>query len=54
MEKRSNVGIPCTYCDKDAILNTDPPVCEDHLTVRKEASADSSPDTLKELAATDE
>jgi hypothetical protein len=47
MDKKSNENIPCTYCDKDAIPGTEPPVCKDHLEQRKEAS--EGPVTLKEL-----
>ena len=54
MDKKSNENIPCTYCDRDALPNTDPPVCEIHAKepVVKEASEDK-PDTLKELASAD-
>lgn len=46
MIKQSNKGIPCTYCDKKAIKDTDPPVCEEHKKMNKKASKDL---TLKEL-----
>ena len=50
MEKTGKENIPCTYCQKDALPNTDPPVCEDHL-LDKRASEDEEPKTLKELEA---
>ena len=31
MEKKSSENIPCTYCDKDALPGTNPPVCKEHL-----------------------
>lgn len=62
MQKQSNKKVPCTWCDKDALPNTDPPACADHLEHRpvadrcpgrldKNASepGDRLPDTLKEL-----
>jgi hypothetical protein len=51
MEKRSNEGIPCTYCDADALPGTNPPVCEEHLHTK---TASDEPKTLKELNAQDE
>ena len=48
MDKRSNEDIQCTYCDNNALPNTDPPVCEKHKNT-KQASAE--PTTLKELEA---
>lgn len=57
MDKQSNLNIPCTYCDKDALPNTDPPVCAEHKAkgvVRKRASARGDRcdhDTLKELTS---
>jgi hypothetical protein len=51
MEKRSSEGLPCTYCDLDAIPGTNPPCCELHKDLVKEASETkkSAPSTLKEL-----
>lgn len=51
MEKRSSEGLPCTYCERDAIPGTHPPCCELHKDLVKEASAEkeSAPSTLKEL-----
>ena len=49
MEKRSSEGIPCTYCDLDAVPGTNPPCCELHEDLVKEASEKSEPSTLKEL-----
>lgn len=46
MEKNGKEHIPCTYCDKDALDGTNPPVCADHIHT-KQASA--GPSTLKEL-----
>lgn len=51
MDKRSNENKLCTYCTKEALPNTDPPVCEDHENT-KQASAE--PTTLKELEAKDD
>ena len=48
MDKRSSENIPCTYCNADALPDTYPPVCEEHLHT-KQASDDSEPATLKEL-----
>lgn len=48
MDKHSSENIPCTYCSNDALPDTYPPVCEEHLHV-KQASDDSEPNTLKEL-----
>ena len=50
MDKKSSEGIPCTYCDKDALPGTDPPVCEEHKAMgeTKQAS-EHEPETLKEL-----
>lgn len=51
MEKKSNEGIPCTYCSQDALAGTNPPVCEDHLTTK---TASEEPKTLKELSQKDD
>lgn len=48
MEKCSAVKKVCTYCDKDALPDTDPPVCEEHKNM-KTASEEAT--TLKELDA---
>ena len=48
MYKHSSENIPCTYCEKDALPDTFPPVCEEHKNIKK-ASADDEPATLKEL-----
>lgn len=48
MIKQSNKGVPCTYCDKKALPNTDPPVCDKHKGFKKKASGAK---TLKELEA---
>lgn len=48
MEKNSSEHIPCTYCSRDALPQTDPPVCEEHLHTK---TASEEPTTLKELAA---
>ena len=50
MEKISSQGIPCTYCSRDAIPNTNPPVCEQHIFTKQAADG---PQTLKELEAQD-
>ena len=47
MEKTGKLNIPCTYCDKDALPDTDPPVCEEHLNMQKNAHMAGA--TLKEL-----
>jgi len=52
MDKNSAEHIPCTYCSKDALINTYPPVCEEHLNT-KQASDNSEPTTLKELESHD-
>lgn len=52
MEKKSSEGIPCTYCELDAVPGTNPPCCEMHICNVKEASEQpqqSGPSTLKEL-----
>lgn len=46
MKKISNQNMVCTYCDKDAIQDTNPPVCEEHINIGKKATEDK---TLKEL-----
>lgn len=51
MDKKSNEHIVCTYCTKDALPDTDPPVCEDHQGT-KIASGEAT--TLKELEALDD
>ena len=47
MIKTGKMGIKCTYCDAEALPDTEPPVCEEHKELRKEASAEAT--TLKEL-----
>lgn len=54
MDKRSNEGAVCTYCDKEALSGTYPPVCSAHINEEqdKHASSDTNmPNTLKELNA---
>lgn len=46
MDKCSSDHILCRYCDKEAIPDTYPPVCADHVELSKTASEGS---TLKEL-----
>lgn len=48
MKKTSSEGIPCTYCSSPALPGTNPPVCGEHLQLRKQATAE--PSTLKELS----
>lgn len=48
MIKNSNEHIPCVHCDRDAVPGTDPPVCEEHMKLKKKASA-ADAETLKEL-----
>lgn len=48
LDKRSSMNIPCIYCEKDALPNTDPPVCVEHSDLVKKGSVSS---TLKELEA---
>lgn len=48
MNKTSSEGVTCTYCCNDAIPDTDPPVCQEHLLVKQ---ASGEPETLKELEA---
>lgn len=45
MEKKGAENKVCTYCDKDAVPGTEPPVCEEHQHSKKA----SEPSTLKEL-----
>lgn len=56
MNKNSAEGKPCTYCGKDALPGTNPPVCSEHLMQSKEASVqqeEKEPETLKELETRD-
>lgn len=61
MDKQSNLNIPCTWCDKDALPNTDPPACAEHrdkARIRKKANicerhCDCEHETLKELSSSD-
>lgn len=50
MCKQSSEHIPCTWCDRDALPNTDPPACELHKDMHKQASESIDPKTLKELS----
>lgn len=50
MEKNSKERIVCTWCDKDALKDTDPPACLAHAHSKK---ASAEPATLKELEALD-
>jgi len=54
MMKRSSENVPCTYCDRDALPGTEPPVCEACMGdgLGKKASAEG-PVTLKEVEASD-
>jgi hypothetical protein len=52
MDKNSAEHKPCTYCDNEALPDTYPPVCAEHVNV-KQASDDSEPATLKELESRD-
>lgn len=52
MDKQSNQNIPCTWCDRPALPNTDPPACEVHQKdppKYQEKTASEHPLTLKEL-----
>ena len=53
MEKKSKEGIVCTYCDKPALPDTDPPVCVEcecmHKRAAEEQNDESRERTLKEL-----
>ena len=51
MDKKGTAGLPCTFCDRDAVPGTNPPVCRLHMGQRKEASEGREPTTLKELDA---
>lgn len=51
MQKDSAENKVCTYCDRDAVPDTYPPVCEEHLHT-KQASGKIT--TLKELDVQDE
>lgn len=52
MDKTGKLNIPCTYCEKDALPDSDPPVCEEHAKMVKKASKDEAR-TLKELETKD-
>ena len=52
MDKTSKLNIPCTYCEKNALPDTDPPVCEEHARLVKKASKKGAR-TLKELETRD-
>lgn len=41
--------LQCTYCEKTALQDTDPPVCEEYNKLKKKSS--KKPKTLKELDA---
>lgn len=47
MKKISSKNIPCTYCEADAVPETDPPVCVKHEKLVKQAKKEGK--TLKEL-----
>lgn len=53
MEKKGKEGIVCTYCDKPALPDTDPPVCIECESMHKHASTEPATETeqrtLKEL-----
>ena len=51
MIKNSNEHIPCTWCDRDALPHTDPPVCELHKDKKldKQASEKKDVKSLKEI-----
>lgn len=51
MEKNGKISMACTYCQKPAVKDTFPPVCEDHRMVKK--SSKDSPKTLRELEVKD-
>ena len=40
--------IQCTYCEKTALQDTEPPVCEEHAKLKKKAGKKQAK-TLKEL-----
>lgn len=48
MDKNAAEHLLCIYCDKEALPDTDPPVCADHIKLDKKAS---EPATIKELEA---
>ena len=52
MDKTGKLNIPCTYCDKDALPDSDPPVCEEHARLAKQA-AKKEAEALKELEIKD-
>lgn len=47
MDKNGKMGIQCTYCDRLALQDTDPPVCSDHKDLEKTAA---EMHTLKEVS----
>ena len=53
MKKKSNQGLPCIFCERDAVPNSDPPMCEHHMKLDKKAGLRRYPKTLKELDALD-
>ena len=54
MKKTSSKGIPCLYCERDAVPGSDPPTCSYHGKLLKKAGLGGSPKTLKELDAMDD
>ena len=50
MIKNGKQNIVCTYCQRDAVSGTYPPVCAEHNKLDKKASSKSSDaTTIKEL-----
>ena len=42
MDKNGKLGMRCTYCERPAVPDTDPPVCSEHADMDKTASDKSS------------
>ena len=53
MDKKSADHKVCYKCSNEALPNTDPPACPEHLLDKQASEADDKPETLKELEAKD-
>lgn len=48
IDKKSTDGIRCVFCGKSAIKDTDPPVCEEHSKLQKNASEADTLDSIEQ------
>lgn len=48
MDKKSNEGLRCVICGSPAIIDTDPPVCKEHLKLDKQASVNDTLDSIEQ------